>query len=345
MDIQQIFFGTTPEGLQIKRFTVSNDHGMIASLINFGAILTSLKVPDRHGKDGEVTLGFDTLEDYIADIWFFGATIGRYANRIAKGKFILDGVEYQLAQNSFPSHLHGGNKGFHRMVWNGDTKIDQDSISVVFSRLSPSGEEGYPGNLHTKVTYTLNNQNELTLCYHAETDKPTPINLTNHTYWNLKGPGFGNVLDHEMTVNADYYLPTDDDRIPTGEIKSVYGTPMDFTHPTKIGDRIDQIKGGGYNHCYVLNRKDNSLCLAAKVYEPEKGRIMEVYTTEPGIQFYSGHFLDRYKGAGGIILNKYDGFCSEAQHFPNSVNEPRFPSTILRPGNIYRQTTIYKFQV
>jgi aldose 1-epimerase len=345
MDIQQIFFGTTPEGLQIKRFTVSNDHGMIASLINFGAILTSLKVPDRHGKNGEVTLGFDTLEDYIADIWFFGATIGRYANRIAKGKFILDGVEYQLAQNSFPSHLHGGNKGFHKMIWNGDTKIDQDSISVVFSRLSPSGEEGYPGNLHTKVTYTLNNQNELTLCYHAETDKPTPINLTNHTYWNLKGPGFGNVLDHEMTVNADYYLPTDDDRIPTGGIKSVYGTPMDFTHPTKIGDRIDQIKGGGYNHCYVLNRKDNSLCLAAKVYEPEKGRIMEVYTTEPGVQFYSGHFLDRYKGAGGIILNKYDGFCLEAQHFPNSVNEPRFPSTILRPGNIYRQTTIYKFQV
>ncbi len=345
MDIQQIFFGTTPEGLQIKRFTVSNDHGMIASLINFGAILTSLKVPDRHGKDGEVTLGFDTLEDYIADIWFFGATIGRYANRIAKGKFILDGVEYQLAQNSFPSHLHGGNKGFHKMVWNGDTKIDQDSISVVFSRLSPSGEEGYPGNLHTKVTYTLNNQNELTLCYHAETDKPTPINLTNHTYWNLKGPGFGNVLDHEMTLNADYYLPTDDDRIPTGGIKSVYGTPMDFTHPTKIGDRIDQIKGGGYNHCYVLNRKDNSLCLAAKVYEPEKGRIMEVYTTEPGIQFYSGHFLNNYKGENGILLNRCDGFCLEAQHFPNSVNQPQFPSTILRAGDIYRQTTIHKFSI
>lgn len=345
MDIQQIFFGTTPEGLQIKRFTVSNDHGMIASLINFGAILTSLKVPDRHGKNGEVTLGFDTLEDYIADIWFFGATIGRYANRIAKGKFILDGVEYQLAQNSFPSHLHGGNKGFHKMVWNGDTKIDQDSISVVFSRLSPSGEEGYPGNLHTKVTYTLNNQNELTLCYHAETDKPTPINLTNHTYWNLKGPGFGNVLDHEMTLNADYYLPTDDDRIPTGGIKSVYGTPMDFTHPTKIGDRIDQIKGGGYNHCYVLNRKDNSLCLAAKVYEPEKGRIMEVYTTEPGIQFYSGHFLNNYKGENGILLNRCDGFCLEAQHFPNSVNQPQFPSTILRAGDIYRQTTIHKFSI
>ncbi len=345
MDIQQIFFGTTPEGLQIKRFTVSNDHGMIASLINFGAILTSLKVPDRYGKDGEVTLGFDTLEDYIADIWFFGATIGRYANRIANGRFSLDGVEYQLPQNSPPSHLHGGIKGFHKMVWNGDTKIDQDSISVVFSRLSPSGEEGYPGNLHTKVTYTLNNQNELTLCYHAETDKPTPINLTNHTYWNLKGPGFGNVLDHEMTLNADYYLPTDDDRIPTGGIKSVYGTPMDFTHPTKIGDRIDQIKGGGYNHCYVLNRKDNSLCLAAKVYEPEKGRIMEVYTTEPGIQFYSGHFLNNYKGENGILLNRCDGFCLEAQHFPNSVNQPQFPSTILRAGDIYRQTTIHKFSI
>jgi aldose 1-epimerase len=229
------------------------------------------------------------------------------------------------------------------MVWNGDTKIDQDSISVVFSRLSPSGEEGYPGNLHTKVTYTLNNQNELTLCYHAETDKPTPISLTNHTYWNLKGPGFGNVLDHEITLNADYYLPTDDDRIPTGKIKSVYGTPMDFTHPTKIGDRIDQIKGGGYNHCYVLNRKDNSLCLAAKVYEPEKGRIMEVYTTEPGIQIYSGHFLNNYKGENGILLNRCDGFCLEAQHFPNSVNQPQFPPTILRPGDIYKQITLYNF--
>jgi len=343
MNIQQTLFGTTPEGLQIKRFTVSNDHGMTASFINFGAILTSLEIPDRHGKVGEVTLGFDALEDYIADRWFFGATIGRYANRIAEGRFILGGVEYQLAQNSFPSHLHGGNKGFHKVVWKGDQNIDQDSISVVFSRLSPEGEEGYPGNLDAKVTYTLNNQNELTLCYQAETDKPTPINLTNHTYWNLKGSSFGNVLDHELILHADYYLPTDDDRIPTGEIRSVYGTPMDFTHSSKIGDRIHQIKGGGYNHCYVLNRKDNSLCLAGRVYEPQKGRTMELYTTEPGVQFYSGHFLTDDKGKNGILLNRYDGFCLEAQHFPNSVNQPQFPSTILKPGDVYKQVTRYKF--
>ncbi len=229
------------------------------------------------------------------------------------------------------------------MVWKGDQNIDQDSISVVFSRLSPEGEEGYPGNLDAKVTYTLNNQNELTLCYQAETDKPTPINLTNHTYWNLKGSSFGNVLDHELILHADYYLPTDDDRIPTGEIRSVYGTPMDFTHSSKIGDRIHQIKGGGYNHCYVLNRKDNSLCLAGRVYEPQKGRTMELYTTEPGVQFYSGHFLTDYKGKNGILLNRYDGFCLEAQHFPNSVNQPQFPSTILKPGDVYKQVTRYKF--
>ena len=345
MDIQQTIFGTTSEGLKIIKFTVSNKHGMIASFINFGAILTSVKVPDRDGSVGEVTLGFDTLEDYIADTWFLGATIGRYANRIAKGKFTLDGVQYQLAQNSPPSHLHGGYKGFHKVVWQPKTQINLESISVAFSYLSEDGEEGYPGNLSVTVTYILNNQNELTITYRAETDKATPINLTNHTYWNLKGVSAGNVLDHVLILNADDYLPTDDERIPTGELKSVHGTPMDFTQPFKIEARIGEVKGGGYNHCYVLRQQLDSLSLAATVHEPITGRIMEIYTTEPGMQFYSGHFLDRYKGAGGIILNKYDGFCLEAQHFPNSVNEPRLPSTILRPGNIYRQTTIYKFQV
>lgn len=212
-----------------------------------------------------------------------------------------------------------------------------------FSYVSVDGEEGYPGNLSTKVTYTLNNQNELIIAYLAETDKATPINLTNHTYWNLRGTGSGNVLDHELTLNAKEYLPTDSDRIPTGEIKSVFDTPMDFTRPNKIGARIDQVKGGGYNHCYVVNKEDDSLGLAARVHEPKNGRVMEVRTTEPGIQFYTGHFLDNYRGAGGIVFNKYDGFCLEAQHFPNSVNEPRFPSTILRPGDLYRQTTIHKF--
>jgi aldose 1-epimerase len=343
MDIQEEIFGTTPEGAEIEKFTISNDNGITASLINLGAILTSLKFPDRDGKTEEVTLGFDTLEGYISDIWFFGSTIGRYANRIANGKFSLDGVEYQLARNSPPSHLHGGNTGFNKVVWRPETHVNSDSIGVVFSYLSANGEEGYPGNLSIKVTYTLNNQNELTIAYLAETDKATPINLTNHTYWNLKGTGSGNVLDHELTLNADHYLPTDDDRIPTGEIKSVHHTPMDFTRPIKIGARIDQIKGGGYNHCYVLNKEGDPLGLAARVHEPKSGRLIEIYTTEPGIQFYTGHFLYNYKGAGGILFNKYDGFCLEAQHFPNSVNQPRFPSTILRPGEIYRQTTIHKF--
>ncbi len=343
MDIQQEIFGTTAEGAEIEKFTISNDNGITASVISFGAVLASLKVPDSNGKPEEVTLGFDTLEGYISDIWYFGSTIGRYANRIAEGRFSLDGVPHQLARNSPPSHLHGGNRGFNKVVWRPEIRTDRDSIGVVFSYLSADGEEGYPGNLSTKVTYTLNNQNELIIAYLAETDKATPVNLTNHTYWNLKGAGSGNVLDHELTLNADHYLPTDDDRIPTGEIASVFHTPMDFTRPVTIGARIDEVKGGGYNHCYVLNKQGDSLGLAARVQEPKNGRAMEVHTTEPGIQFYTGHFLENYRGAGGIIFNKYDGFCLEAQHFPNSVNEPRFPSTILKPGDLYRQTTIHKF--
>jgi aldose 1-epimerase len=345
VDIRGETFGKTPEGVKIEKFNLSNDQGLTASVTNFGAILTSLTVPNRSGRSEEVTLGFDTLEGYLADIWFFGATIGRYANRIAKGKFSLDGTEYQLAQNSPPSHLHGGPKGFHKWVWSAETRNYEDSISVVFSRLSPDGEEGYPGNLSVTVTYTLNNRNELAIDYRAETDKTTPINLTNHTYWNLKGVGNGDVLEHLLTLHAESYLPTDEDRIPTGELRAVQGTPMDFTRPVKIGARIDQVTGGGYNHCYVLKKGPDPLSLAASVYEPFSGRVMEIYTTEPGIQFYSGHFLKNYRGARGILFNKYDGFCLEAQRFPNSVNTPQFPSTLLRPGKLYRQRTLYQFSL
>jgi aldose 1-epimerase len=343
MEIRQDIFSKTPEGYDIEKFTLSNDNGLTASVTNFGAILNSLRSPDRSGRFDEVTLGFDTLERYIWDTWFFGATIGRYANRIERGRFILDGVEYQLPQNSPPSHLHGGHKGFHKVIWQPKKQVNRDSVSVFFSYLSVDGEEGYPGNLSVKVSYILNNQNELTIAYQAKTDKVTPINLTNHTYWNLKGLTSGNVLDHVLTINADYYLPTDDDRIPTGELKSVHGTPMDFTQPIKIGTRIEQVKEGGYNHCYVLRKQGHPLSLAATVHEPLTGRMMEIYTTEPGMQFYSGHFLDNYRGAHGILLQKYHGFCLEAQHFPNSVNQPNFPSTILRPGEVYRQTTVQKF--
>ena len=343
MDIRGETFGKTPEGVKIERFDLSNDQGLTASVTNFGATLTSLTVPNRSGRSETVTLGFDTLEGYLADTWFFGATIGRYANRIAKGKFSLDGMEYHLAQNSPPSHLHGGPKGFHKWVWSAETRSYEDSVSVAFSRLSPDGEEGYPGNLSVTVTYTLNNRNELAIDYRAETDKTTPINLTNHTYWNLKGVGNGDVLEHLLTLHAESYLPTDEDRIPTGELRAVQGTPMDFTRPVKIGARIDQVTGGGYNHCYVLKKGADPLSLAASVYEPFSGRVMEIYTTEPGIQFYSGHFLKNYRGTKGILFNPYDGFCLEAQHFPNSVNTPQFPSTLLRPGELYRQRTLHQF--
>lgn len=343
MRIKRELFGKTPEGAEITRFTVSNDNRITASFIDFGAILTSVRLPNRNGNIQEVTLGFDTLDDYISDVWFFGATIGRYANRISQGRFTLDGVQYQLAQNSFPSHLHGGNKGFHKVVWKPETLVNQDSIGITFSYVSQDGEEGYPGNFAARVTYALNNQNELIITYSAEADRATPVNLTNHTYWNLRGAGSGKALDHILTLNADHYLPTDGDRIPTGEIKTVLNTPMDFTHSTKIGSRIDQVNGGGYNHCYVLNKQGHTPSLAAIVHEPKSRRAMAVYTTEPGIQFYSGHFLNNCRGAAGVPFNQFDGFCLEAQHFPNSVNQPHFPSTILMADEIYGQTTIHKF--
>lgn len=345
MDIQQGIFGQTPEGKEIKKFTLSNDHGMSVVILSYGAILAATKTPDRSGNVGDVALGLRTLEDYLSDTWFLGATIGRYANRIAKGRFNLDGRVYQLAQNSPPSHLHGGYKGFHKVVWQSETEKSRDSASVILSYLSPDGEEGYPGNLSVAVTYSLNERNELALHYQARTDKPTPVNFTNHTYWNLKGFSLGYVLDHVLTLNADHYLPTDEDRIPTGEISSVEGTPMDFREPTKIGLRIGRLQGGGYNHCYVLRKKNGLLSLAATVYEPWTGRVMEVSTTEPGMQLYSGHFLDGYRSVSGLCFEKYHGVCLEAQHFPNSVNQPHFPPTLLRPGKVYAQTTTYRFSV
>ena len=343
MKLEEEIFGLTPEGIQIKRYRLSNRADMMVSVMSFGAILTSVRVPNRMGKIDDIVLGFDTLDDYLTDVWFLGATIGRYANRIAQGRFALDGVQYQLAQNSPPSHLHGGNKGFHKVVWIPEPHVRGDSIGVTFSYLSKEGEEGYPGNLSVQVTYTLNEANELTLGYEATTDQTTPINLTNHTYWNLRGVGSGRILDHELHLNADCYLPTDEHRIPTGELRPVSNTVMDFRSAERIGGRIAQVTGGGYNHCYVLNKKGDPLSLAARVREPHSGRMIEMHTTEPGVHFYTGHFLDGYRGACGIIYNKYDGFCLEAQHFPNSVNIPHFPSTLLRPGEVYRQTTTFKF--
>jgi aldose 1-epimerase len=303
-------------------------------------------VPDRDGKLNDVVLGFDDLESYLKGHPHFGATTGRVANRVAKGKFTLDGKEYTLAVNNGPNSLHGGLKGFDKVVWKAEPKEASDAVAVQLTYVSPDGEEGYPGNLTTIVTYALTNQNELRIDYKATTDKATPVNLTNHSYFNLAGPRSGDILSHELMLEADEYTPADDTLIPTGEIRSVKGTPLDFTKPATIGSRIAQVadKTGGYDHNFLLRGKGKSLALAARAYEPKTGRVMEMYTTEPGVQLYTGNFLDgKLKGKGGVVYQKHQAFCLEAQHFPDSVNHPEFPSVILRPGQTYTQTTAYKF--
>lgn len=346
MTVEKTAFGQTPDGVDVELYTLTNAHGITVRIITYGALVTSIQLPDRDGNLGEVTLGFDTLDEYLAGHPYFGAICGRVANRIAHGKFTLDGVEYRLATNNGEHHLHGGLKGFDKVVWKADSFRNQDGVGVRFSYLSPDGDEGYPGNLSVTVTYTLTPGDELRIDYAAETDKATPLNLTNHTYWNFADAGAGDILDHRLTLPAQRYLPVDEGAIPSGELRSVRGTPMDFTRPTPIGERIDQVAGepGGYDHCYVLDKKPGeSLSLAAKVLAPRTGRVMEVYTTEPGIQLYTGNFLDGSLESRGAVFKKRHGFCLEAQHFPDSVHRPAFPSTILKPGETYTQRTVHKF--
>jgi aldose 1-epimerase len=344
--VEKIPFGKAADGAEIDLFILTNANGMKAKITTYGSILTELDVPDRDGKLGNVVLGFDNLAGYLAGHPHFGATTGRVANRIAKGKFTLDGKEYKLAVNNGPNALHGGLKGFDKVVWKGEAKVTPDTAAVELTYLSKDGEEGYPGNLTTMVTYTLTNENELRIDYKATTDKPTPVNLTNHSYFNLGGPASGDILDHELTIEADEYTPADDTLIPTGEIRSVKGTPLDFTKPAKISARISQVadKTGGYDHNFVLRSKGGKLALAARAYDPKTGRVMEMYTTEPGVQLYTANFLDgKLKSKEGVPFKKHQAFCLEAQHFPDAVNHPDFPSIILRPGQTYKQTTMYKF--
>jgi aldose 1-epimerase len=339
-------FGKTSDGTGVDLYVLTNTQGMKAKVMTYGAILTELDVPDKNGKLGDVVLGFSNLKGYLEGHPYFGATVGRVANRIAKGKFTLNGREYKLAVNNGPNALHGGKKGFDKVVWKAAPVETEDGVAVKFTYRSPDGEEGYPGNLTATVTYTLTNDNSLRLTYTAKTDKATPVNLSNHSYFNLAGPGSGDILKHEMMLKADKYTPVDDTLIPTGEIKAVKGTPLDFTSPATIGARIDKLKGEprGYDHNFVLNMKGNRLTLAARVREPKTGRVMEMYTTEPGVQFYTGNFLDgKQKGKGGVVYKKHQGFCLEAQHFPDSVHHANFPSVILEPGKTYKQTTVYKF--
>ena len=342
-------FGKTPDGQAVEVFTLKNASGMEVKAIGYGGIITSLRVPDRNGKLDDVVLGFDRLDDYLKDHPFFGAIIGRFGNRIARGQFTLDGQTYKLATNNGPNHLHGGNKGFDKVVWAVEPVPGQNALR--FSRTSPDGEEGYPGNLRVQVTYTLTEKNELQVDYLATTDKATPVNLTQHSYFNLAGQASGDILGHQLMLNADRYTPVSDTLIPTGELAPVAGTPFDFRQATAIGARINnehpQIKNGqGYDHNWVLNRKGPGLQLAARVVEPTTGRTLEVATTEPGIQFYSGNFLDgKLTGKGGAVYKHRTGFCLETQHFPDSPNQPTFPSTILKPGQEYRSRTVFTFGV
>ncbi|MGB9835117.1 MAG: aldose epimerase family protein [Candidatus Saccharicenans sp.] len=331
-------------GCPVKIFTLENSQHLKAVLMNYGATLVSLFTPDRKGNLADITLGYDSFESYLGPHPYFGATIGRYANRIAGGKFKLEGKEYSLATNEGPNHLHGGRKGFDKVIWEAEQVGNSHSIGVQFKYLSPDGEEGYPGNLNCQVTYLLTENNELHISYLASTDRPTHINLTHHSYFNLAGQGEGDILGHELQILASRYLPVGEGLIPTGELLSVEGTPFDFRQPVKIGERISQVPGG-YDHNYVLDHQ-GILNLAARVFEPESGRLLELYTTEPGLQFYSGNFLDgSIKGKAGKIYGKHAAFCLEPQHFPDSPNKPHFPTTILRPGEVYRSLTIFKFSV
>src|SRR5215831_1191604 len=342
---------STYQGKPVEMVTLKNKNGIELTAISYGGIITSLKVPDRSGKFADVVLGLDKLENYWADPPppFFGAIIGRYGNRIAKGKFALGGKTYTLATNNGPNHLHGGNKGFDKQLWAIATKDSPEGSSAIFTRTSPDGEEGYPGNLQVRVTYTLTDKNELVIDYHATTDKPTPVNLTQHSYWNLAGEGSGDILGEQLTINADRFTPVDDTLIPTGELASVAGTPFDFRQATAIGTRIDQNddqlkKGPGYDHNWVLNRQGTGLEFAARLTDPKSGRTMDIATTEPGLQFYSGNFLDgTLKGKGGLVYGKRSGLCLETQHFPDSPNRPNFPSTILQPGKSYDSKTVITF--
>jgi aldose 1-epimerase len=351
MDVRQFGYGALLDGTPVDAFTVRNTNGMAFTAITYGGIVVSIETPDRRGATADVVLGFGDLAGYLGDHPYVGAIVGRYANRIAKGMFTLDGTAYTLATNNPPNHLHGGNQGFDAVIWNAEPIRGVDSSGVTLRYTSPDGDEGYPGNLAVTVAYTLTNDNALTMDYHAHTDAPTPVNLTQHTYFNLSGDPTRDVLDHVVCIDADRFTPVDSTLVPTGALASVAGTPFDFTTPHSIGARIaddhEQLQyGSGYDHNFVLGIGKTPLERAAFIEEPSSGRTLEVSTTEPGVQFYTGNFLDgSLIGKGGRPYPRRSGFCLETQHFPDSPNHPAFPSTILRPGEEYRSRTVWRFGI
>jgi len=348
-NVKKESFGKTSDGESVDIYTLTNRNGVEVKITNYGGIITVLKVPDRNGKIDDVVLGFDNLDTYLKGHPYFGALIGRYGNRIAKGRFTLNGVEYKLAVNNGENHLHGGIKGFDKVVWTAKPLKTAAGAALELSYLSKDGEEGYPGNLRVRVIYTLTNSNDLRIEYFATTDKDTVVNLTSHSYFNLAGEGNGDILKHQLWVNASRFTPTDAGSIPTGELKSVAATPFDFRHQQEIGSRInqndEQLKfGKGYDHNFVLNGRAGILRRVGSVYEPSTGRTMEVLTTEPGMQFYTGNFLDgTLTGKRGNAYQQRTGFCLETQHYPDSPNKPNFPTTVLRKGGRYHTVTIYRF--
>ncbi|HAM73485.1 MAG TPA: galactose-1-epimerase [Verrucomicrobiales bacterium] len=345
--IEKTDFGKTADGEAVELYTLVNRNGLKARISTYGAILTELHVPDRNGQLADVVLGFKSLDPYLKGHPFFGATTGRYANRIAKAQFTLNGKTYKLAANNGPNCLHGGIKGIDKKVWKASEVSGPSGAAVQFTYVSPDGEEGFPGTLSIKVTYTLTHADELRIDYEATTDQETVINLTNHSYFNLGGEGNGDVLGHVLKLNADRYTPVDDTSIPLGEIVPTANTVMDFSRPITIGARWAQLKGtpGGYDHNYVINQHHpGEMALAADVAETATGRRMQIYTTEPGVQLYTGNFLDgTLTGKSGKAYLKNFGFCLETQHFPDSPNKPQFPTTVLKPGQVYRSTTVHRF--
>jgi aldose 1-epimerase len=342
-------FGKAKDGTPVDLFTLRNSHGVEAKISNYGGIVVSLKVPDRGGKMGDVVLGYDNLEGYLKETPYFGALVGRYGNRIAKGKFTLNGQQYTLATNNGPNALHGGLKGFDKVVWEPKILATPSGTALELHYLSKDGEEGYPGNLSVTAVYTLTDDNALKLEYTATTDKDTVLNLTHHSYFNLAGKG--DILSHEVMIDADKFTPVDSMLIPTGELRSVEGTPLDFRKSTVIGARInqddEQMKlGGGYDHNFIINKPLGALGVCARVYDPSSGRVLEVSSTEPGMQFYTGNFLSgTIKGKGGWVYQKRNAFCMEPQHYPDSPNHPEFPSAVLKAGQTFKSTIIYKLSV
>ena len=343
-NVEEAFFGNMPDGDSVMLYTLKNENNIVIKITNYGGIITEIYTPDKDGKSGNIALGFDNLDQYLAGHPNFGALIGRYGNRIGKAQFTLDGETYQLAANNGNNSLHGGVMGFDDVLWDAEVVSSDERLALKLSYTSADGEEGFPGTLTVLVTYELL-ADQLVITYEAETDKATPVNLTNHTYFNLAGEG--TILDHLLYINASRYTPVDDELIPTGEIANVEGTPFDFRKPFVVGERIDEIdeSAGGYDHNYVLDGSSEEKVLAAKLLDPKSGRSLEVITSEPGIQFYTGNFLDGSLSSGNITYEKNSGLCLETQHYPDSPNQPDFPSTILHPGDKYVTQTIFKFGV